>query len=83
MAMGTSGVAVTATSTERSNQLLAKMVKFATGLGCRRRALLMYFGEDMGEMSKAPLEIFMLYFWRNCFTLQMYCRLRYILLYCR
>lgn len=49
MSMSTSGIAPSASTIRRSNELIAKMENFATGPGCRRRALLMYFGEDMGE----------------------------------
>lgn len=42
---------------ERDLQLLAAMEKFATAPGCRRKALLAYFGEDMGE-TDAGLDFF-------------------------
>ncbi|CAM9820322.1 unnamed protein product, partial [Ectocarpus sp. 4 AP-2014] len=32
-----------------NNKLLAEMEKFSTSPGCRRRAILAYFGEDMGD----------------------------------
>lgn len=49
MSMSTNGIAPSAETIRRSNELLAKMENFATGPGCRRRTLLTYFGEDMGE----------------------------------
>lgn len=49
MAMSTNGESPSATTIERGNKLLAEMESFATGAGCRRRSLLKYFGEDMGE----------------------------------
>lgn len=49
MSMSTNGVVPTSGSIERSNKLLAEMEKFSTSPGCRRRAILAYFGEDMGK----------------------------------
>lgn len=49
MAMNTNGETPSANAIERGNKLLAEMESFATGAGCRRRCLLKYFGEDMGE----------------------------------
>lgn len=50
MEMSTNGMKPSANSVEIGNKLLAEMEKFATSPGCRRRALLKYFGEDMGEI---------------------------------
>ena len=49
MEMPNNGVRPSAKSLEIGNKLLAEMEKFATSPGCRRRSLLKYFGEDMGE----------------------------------
>eukprot|EP00903_Cladosiphon_okamuranus_P019699 g18102.t1 len=49
MGMSTTGTPPTQESIERSNKQLAEMEKFATSPGCRRRAVLSHFGEDMGD----------------------------------
>lgn len=49
MGMSTNGTPPTQDSIERTTTQLAEMEKFATSPGCRRRAVLSHFGEDMGE----------------------------------
>lgn len=49
MGMSTNGVPPSPAVLERDFKLLAAMAKFATASTCRRRALLGYFGEDLGE----------------------------------
>lgn len=49
MGMSTSGAPTPPAVIARDLKLLAAMEKFATAPGCRRKALLGYFGEDMGE----------------------------------
>ncbi|CAM9610742.1 unnamed protein product, partial [Laminaria digitata] len=46
---GRDGLPAKSTTIDRGNKLLAEMESFATGSGCRRRSLLKYFGEDMGD----------------------------------
>lgn len=57
MSTSTTGVPVTRETMARENELLAKMEQFATAPGCRRKALLAYFGEDMGECAPLQLEV--------------------------
>eukprot|EP00752_Nemacystus_decipiens_P004929 g4486.t1 len=45
----TNGTPPTPESIERATTQLAEMEKFATSPGCRRRAVLSHFGEDMGD----------------------------------
>lgn len=49
IAMSTTGAPTSPAVVERDLKLLAAMEKFATAPDCRRKALLGYFGEDMGE----------------------------------
>lgn len=49
MGMSTNGTPASPESIARATKQLAEMEKFATNPGCRRRAVLSHFGEDMGE----------------------------------
>ena len=56
MGMNTNGIPATQESMERAMAQLAEMEKFATSPGCRRRAVLSHFGEDMGE-TRVPVQV--------------------------